>query len=79
MALDCPPDLAQDTRMDPVPNKTKDISANDYTSNVDEIGDEGNVSNIENLDKSNDNRRLSVRAGEIRASLTIKPQKSSAE
>ena len=42
---------AQDARKDllavDAPNRTNNVSANDYTSIVDEIGDEGNVSNID--------------------------------
>ena len=68
---------AQDARKDllavEAPNRTNNVSANDYTSIVDEIGDEGNVSNIDVTDKNNDFKKLHVRAGEIRASLTVKP------
>ena len=71
---------AQDARKDlldvEAPNRTNNVSANDYTSIVDEIGDEGNVSKTDVTNKTNDQKKLHVRAGEIRASLTIKPQKS---
>ena len=42
------------------PDRTNNVSAsfsasvNDYTSIVDEIGDEGNVSNIDITDRNND-------------------------